>query len=139
MNYKRDFWFYDDGVSSRYQSGTQLKNRYDDSRSVENINWSGMVNLAYEPFDFQEIGFTFLYNQNAIDYARVETDGFESTDPASTFRKFNLGWTQRNLNTYQIKGSHLLPEVDDIQFTWLVGLTQTTSQVWPIPKAVATN
>src|SRR5262249_55560146 len=124
----QDFWFYEDGVSSRYQSGTQLKNEYQDSRSLSIVNWSGMVNLAYKPVEDHELGFTFFYNQNAVDDVRVQDQGFESTDPSATFRKFNLYWTQRNLNTYQIKGEHHFPQLDKIKFDWLVALTGTTQE-----------
>ena len=50
VSYKHDYWFYEDGVSSRYQNGTELKNSYRDSRSMNVVNWSGMVNLGYKPF-----------------------------------------------------------------------------------------
>jgi outer membrane receptor protein involved in Fe transport len=124
-SYKREFWSYDDGVTSRYQSGTELKSLYRDARSLSIANWSGMVNLAYQPFLDHELGFIFFYNQNAVDDARVQDQGFEA-DGSGVYRKFNLYWTERNLNTYQMKGKHVFPDVAGLQFDWLVGLTQTT-------------
>jgi len=124
-NYKQDYSFYEDGISSRYQNGTQLKSSYRDTRSLSTINWSAMANLAYQPFDDHELGFIFFYNQNAVDDARVQDQGFEANG-SGTFRKFNLYWTERNLNTYQIKGEHRFPDVGGLKFNWLVGLTQTT-------------
>src|SRR6185503_10012598 len=121
-----DYNFYEDGVSSRYQQGTQLKNLYEDTRSLSVVNWSGMVNLAYKPVENHELGFTFFYNQNGTDDARILNNGFEQTDPSATFRKFNLYYTERNLHTYQIKGEHIIPEVADLKFNWLVALTETT-------------
>jgi len=124
-SYKHDFSFYEDGISQRIQNGTEVKSRYSDARSLGIVNWSGMVNLAYQPFEDHELGFIFFYNQNAVDDSRVQNNGFEKNS-SGTFRKFNLYWTQRNLNTYQIKGEHRFPEVGGLKFDWLVALTQTT-------------
>ena len=77
VSYKQDYSFYEDAVSSRYQQGTQLKNQYRDSRGQSVVNWSGMVNLAYQLHENHELGFTFFYNQNGTDEARLQDQGFE--------------------------------------------------------------
>lgn len=126
VSYKQDYSFYDEAITSRYQQGTQLKNRYLDSRSQSVVNWSGMVNLAYQLYENHELGFTFFYNQNAVDDARLFDQGYEFSDETSTFRRSNLHWTERNLNTYQMKGGHNFPDLAGIEFKWLVSLTSTT-------------
>jgi outer membrane receptor protein involved in Fe transport len=126
VSYKHEYWFYDDGIVRRYWDGTQLKSDYRDARSLSIVNWSGMVNLAYEPLDHHELGFTFFYNQNGTDDARLQDDGTEVYTPGSTFRKFNLYYTERNLNTYQMKGDHLFEGAADLKFDWLVALTGTS-------------
>ena len=127
VSYKQDFSSYDNGVSQRYQGGTELKNNYRDARSLSTVNWSGMVNLGYKPLENHELGFTFFYNQNALDEARIQDEGFDANNSTSgSFRKFNLYWTERNLTTYQIKGEHHFPTFKDLQFNWLIGLAQTT-------------
>jgi outer membrane receptor protein involved in Fe transport len=123
-SYKHDFAAYEDGVASRYANGTQLTSRYRDARSVSTVNWSAMANLAYAPSDDHELGFVFFYNQNSVDDARIQDEGFEQNG-SGVYRKFNLYWTERNLNTCQVKGKHVLPEAAGLQFDWLVGLTQT--------------
>jgi outer membrane receptor protein involved in Fe transport len=125
-SYKHEYWFYEHGISRRYEQGTQLKNSYDDTRALDLVNWSGMVNLAYEPVPNHELGFTFFYNQNGTDDARIQDQGFEQTDTSATFRKFNLYYIERNLNTYQMKGDHHFPFLADLEFNWLVALTETT-------------
>lgn len=126
INYKHDYNFYENGISRRYQQGNQLKNSYRDTRAISLVNWAGMVNLAYRPFENHQLGFTFFYNQNATDEARIQDQGFEESEPSATFRKFNLYWTERNLNTYQMKGEHLFPTLGRSKFDWLLALTQTT-------------
>ena len=124
-SYKHDYWFYENGVSQRNQNGTELKSSYRDSRSLSIVNWSGMVNLAYQPFEDHELGFLFFYNQNAVDDTRLQDQGYEANS-SGTFRKFNLYWTERNLTTYQMKGEDRFPEVGGLKFNWLVALTQTS-------------
>ena len=126
MSYKHDYSFYEDGVNRRYQSGTTVKSDYTDTRSLSVVNWSGMVNLAYQPFENHELGFTFFYNQNGTDEARRLDAGTEANSPGARFRKFNLYYTERNLNTYQMKGEHRLVDLAGLQFNWLFALTKTS-------------
>jgi outer membrane receptor protein involved in Fe transport len=126
VSYKHDYSFYEDGVVSRYWNGTQLKSSYRDSRSLSIVNWSTMVNLAYQAFENHKLGFTFFYNQNGSDDVRVQDEGFDATNPGFTVRKFNLYYTERNLNTYQVKGEHLFPRAAGLKFDWLFALTGTT-------------
>jgi len=129
-SYKHDYGFYEDGISRRYQAGTnftsEIKSDYRDTRSLTVVNWSAMVNLAYQPFEDHELGFTFFYNQNGTDDVRIQDQGFEKSNESSTYEKYNLYWTERNLNTYQMKGGHRFPYVGGLQFNWTVALTQTT-------------
>ncbi len=126
VSYRHDYSFYEDGIARRYQQGTQLKSDYRDARALSVVNWSGMVNLAYQPVENHELGFTFFYNQNGTDDTRIQDGGFENSDPSAVFRKFNLYFTERNLNTYQLKGEHRIPEAADLKFDWLVALTGTS-------------
>lgn len=125
-SYKRDFNFYENGITRRYQNGLELKNSYADARAVTLVNWAGMANLAYQPFENHELGFTFFYNQNGTDQVRQQDRGFEQTSEAATFRKSQLYYVERNLNTFQFKGDHVFPQVESIKFDWLVALTGTT-------------
>jgi TonB-dependent receptor len=85
-----------------------------------------MVNLAYKPLEEQEFGFTFFYNQNATDDARIQDQGKEPNSSSGTYRKFNLYWTERNLTTYQMKGDHGFPDAGGLRFNWLYAITSTS-------------
>lgn len=125
-SYKHDYSAYENGVNSRYESGTQFKNRYRDARSLSTVNWSTMLNLAYQPIEDHEVDFLYFYNQNSVDDARIQDQGVDTYTEGATYRKFNLYWTERNLNTYQLKGKHDFPEVGGLHIDWLAALTQTT-------------
>jgi len=128
-SYRRDFSFYDDGISQRYGAGDngnpELDSAYGDVRSTETVNWSGMVNLAYQLHENHEVGFNFLYNQNSEKIAQQQV-GTKSDDEGRLFFKNRLIFTERNLQTYQLKGAHRLPEVGGIKLDWLTALAYTT-------------
>lgn len=132
LNYRHDFSFYDQGVSRRYVPGAapgrfMVRSDYTDTKAVSTVNWNGMVNLAYQPWDNQELGFNFLYNQNAEDLARVQ-DGTRLDDPGATFHLNRLHFTERNLNTFQLKGSHRLTELARVKLDWMGALSHTTQE-----------
>lgn len=130
VSYKHEYSSYEEGVARRQANqpnGNVIERSFfNDARSLSIVNWSGMVNLAYQPFDHHELGFTFFYNQNGVDEGRIQDEGVRSEDTGATFRQFRLFYTERNLNTYQIKGSHEFPDLARIKFDWLVSLTETT-------------
>lgn len=130
MNYRRDFSFYDDGISRRYGTGLgpgdlSLRKDFRDTRAVESLNWAGIVNLAYQAFENQELGFNFLFNQNAEDLRRVQTGivEFEEDFPYTLNR---LQFTERNLTTYQLKGGHGFDDLGGARFDWLMAYSETS-------------
>ena len=132
MNYRRDFSLYENGISRRYAPGPvpgefAIRNDYTDTRAVDGVNWAGMVNLAYQPLENHEFGFNFLYNQNSENLARQQV-GTSLDDPGGRFFLNRMHFTERNLNTFQIKGAHRVPEVAGIRLDWLAALSQTTQQ-----------
>src|SRR5262249_22575582 len=93
----------------------------------DEVNWASMVNLAYEPFPNQQLGFNFLYNQNAEDLARAQIgtiDGFDNY----TYRLFRLHFTERNLQTYQLRGTHGFTDLANLKVDWLAALSLTSQQ-----------
>jgi outer membrane receptor protein involved in Fe transport len=130
LNYRRDFSFYDNGIARRYGTGDtpgalNLRKDFSDVRATEVVNWAGMVNLAYQIFDDQEIGFNFLFNQNSEDLRRVQvgTVEFEEEFPYTLNR---LQFTERNLKTYQLRGGHNLSLLGNARLDWLLALSETS-------------
>src|SRR5262249_2414286 len=128
VSYKHDLNYYEDGISRRYWQGTQTNSSYSDTRALSVVNWSAMVNLAYQPVKNHEVDFTFFYNQNGTDDSRIQDDGFQASDTSSVFRKFNLYYIERNLNTYQMRGDHHFEAANNLQFNWLVAVTGTSQE-----------
>lgn len=103
---------------------------FSDIRGIQEINWAAIANVAYELSEGNEIGFNFLFNQNAEDLARQQV-GFNN-DQSNYFPYVlnRLIWTERNLTTYQLKGTHEIPAAGDLGVDWLAAYS-TTSQDEP--------
>ncbi len=128
LSYKREFNFYGDGVSARYNNAQELTKNWNDSRGTETVNWAGAVGLAYQLHPNHELGFNFLYNQNSEDIARrrVGTD-FTTGTPELVSDLNTLQFIERQLHTFQLKGKHeLLPESLELKVDWLAALSNTS-------------
>lgn len=128
-SYQRRYNFYDDGVSARfrpdnYQTPVAL---YDDTRSLTEIQWATVVNLAYElaPED-HELAFTFFWNQSGEDIVRQRVGSVENIDPAFVVDLNQLQWIERQIHTFQLKGDHAFPDLLDMKLDWLVSLADTS-------------
>ncbi len=133
LNYSRKFTFYEDGVSGSYRSGPpdnlQPSRLLTDSRGVEEAAWSAVMNLAYEPLENHEISFTFAYLQSSEDEARrrqgVDYSNFQEN---TVLDMSTLHWTERNLNTFQLRGEHELPSVRGLRVDWLASIANTSQE-----------
>lgn len=132
LNYRREYRFYDDGLSQRYRPSAESPGEFEvfrsviDQRSVDTVNWSGMLNLAYQPHPDHDVAFNFLYNQNGENSVRLQPGGIHQDDTTKTLFGQRLQFTERNLETFQFKGTDRFPFLRDGQFDWLVTLTTTT-------------
>ncbi|MBI5387301.1 MAG: TonB-dependent receptor [Verrucomicrobia bacterium] len=129
LSYKRDFTFYDDGISRRYKPTTggafEISKDNRDALAVDTVNWSGMTTLAYQLLDDHDVSFNFLYNQNGIDYGRQQV-GTQETDPGATIYQNRLQFTERSLNTFQLRGTDRFPTLGDLKLDWLAALSDTS-------------
>lgn len=130
LTYKRNF-LYLEGLSRRYQPGAddELEARKDfvDTRGITEANWAAVANVAFRMSENHEFNFNFLFNQNAEDVARTQV-GTITDDPEYTYYLNRLHWTERNLTTYQLKGSHTIPEAAGLKVDWLGALSGTTQE-----------
>jgi outer membrane receptor protein involved in Fe transport len=130
LNYRRDFSFFEQGIARRFepsQAGSfEISSDYSDTRSVDVVNWGGIVNLAYQWHPNHEVGFNFLYNQNAEDLARQQVGTAPNREPSAIFYQNRLHFTERNLNTCQLKGTDELPDLAHVRLDWLASLSRTS-------------
>ncbi len=129
LNYKHDFSFYDDGISRRYEPTTGgafgIKRDNLDVLAVDSVNWSGMATLAYQFLPDHEVSFNFLHNQNGTDYVRQQM-GTQKDDPTSTYFQNRIQFTERTLDTFQLRGTDRFPTLGGIQLDWLAVRSDTS-------------
>jgi TonB-dependent receptor len=84
-----------------------------------------MVNLAYQVFDEQELGFNFLFNQNSEDLRRVQY-GIVEQEEEFPYTLNRLQFTERNLKSYQLRGGHNFSDLGNVRLDWLASISETS-------------
>jgi outer membrane receptor protein involved in Fe transport len=136
LSYERDSRFYEDGIRRRYvpQPGgaaPEMYQDYQDSRASMLVQWSALASLATRLFKNHELGYTFLYTQNAEDMARklfgqIESSGEDQFNDQRRTHQNVLQWTERHLSAHQFRGEHTIPALNQLQSDWLISLATTT-------------
>ena len=132
-SYRRDFSFQRGRVEQRprfdssFPGGIRLSEDRLVDAAVDSANWGGVASVAYELSEDHKLSFNFLRTQSAEDRAVnrffFEDDNFSDED---TGLKRVLHFTQRSLQTYQVKGEHTFPDLAYLEAEWLVSLARTT-------------
>jgi TonB-dependent receptor len=89
-----------------------------------------MVSLSYEFTADHNLTFNFINVWTAEDEARrlqgQDTAGLGTVPGESYIDQSILHWTERTLNTYQLKGEHKFKALGDLEFDWVGSLATTT-------------
>ncbi len=129
LPYDRKFSYFGDGIARRYAPGVGAGNfivrkNFQDSRSLEEVTWAALANVAYELSSDHEVDFTFMHNQSSEDLVRRQT-GRIADEPTVDFDLNRLIFTERSLDSYQLRGKHELPAAAGLRVDWLAALANT--------------
>ncbi len=127
LSYKRTFSFYNNGLNGRYvQTGhdstvTTLSQDYllHDTKGTDDVLWGGMANLAYNISERNRIDFKFMMNHGAENTARYQVGDYNYYGKDQTFETRVLKYLQRNLESYQLTGSHNITGLSDMKIDWI--------------------
>lgn len=87
---------------------------FDVDSTSRNIESSGFLNVGIEKGDTFSVLATTVYTRLTEDEARI-TDGFDG----NVFSRFyRLDWTENELFSQQVQGSHVIPEVWNLGIDW---------------------
>ena len=129
VNYERKYRHQGDAFLGRYNasgaSDVQIDEAKDEVRSTESVNWGSLVNLAYEFLEGHELAFVFLYNRNSEDESIVR-QGFDFDRRDDWFEQYILHYTEREMKTFQLHGTHAFPEFLDMKTEWTAALSNTS-------------
>ncbi len=127
-NYAKRFSMYEHGIQSRFNNDLSLKRTMDDTRAVMETDLGGSVNLAYQLAPEHEVNFNFLFNRNLQDEAREQFSTY--VEPGGNLDGFSFvqlanHYTERELQTYQVRGNHTFAALADSRLEWLASLSTT--------------
>ncbi|KAA3641077.1 MAG: TonB-dependent receptor, partial [Bacteroidetes bacterium] len=127
VTYKRDFSFYENGVTGRYQfisaeSDTLRPDKvYADNRSSDEVLWSAIASATLKLNKANKISFSFLHNQSGSTttrdqkgYLYLENLGYEEK---------TLAYMQRQLDVTQVNGKHGFGENGKFELNWAGALS----------------
>ncbi|HXJ56719.1 MAG TPA: TonB-dependent receptor [Verrucomicrobiae bacterium] len=125
LNYRREFRAVDGATVNRYSPlGTPTRLGMEQRGNID-TDYGANVNLGYEPWKDQHVGFNFLMAHSTDEEARHASFGFvEGRD--DSLEQWQLHFTDRAIFNYQMHGDHQLPAVLNSTFNWVVAVAHTT-------------
>ncbi|MCB0662562.1 MAG: TonB-dependent receptor [Saprospiraceae bacterium] len=123
VNYRRSYSHYENGLFRNYDTpqkdAVALNNEVDlsDTRSVDNPQIGGLVNLSYKFSGSQKINFNVLYNHDGEKSARYLTGSYPAILSGGEFESRSIGFKERELMSYQLSGEHLLSK-NGLKMEW---------------------
>lgn len=126
LNYGRNFKFLDDVEVSKSNNRKVVQSSGHEKKSNITTDYGVNLNLGYRPFDELELGFNYLLAHTADEEARHTTYDYLSTPAGDTLEKWQLHYTEREINNYQFRGKLELPVVVDSQLDWVINKADTS-------------
>ena len=137
LNYGRSASFYANGTTARYSVSSTAEDGsvtltpdliVNDSRGTQDVTWGGVGNLAYRFAGANEISLNTLYSRGGESETRFQMGRLpelfdEDTD---VFINRSVFYVERELASGQLRGRHVLPVLNDAEFTWLGSLSETS-------------
>lgn len=134
LTYNRSASFYENGQTGLWNlmgsvaNTNELTNYYllNDARASDKILWGGLANVSYKISDDHTVGFNYMYNHSGESTARYQA-GSLPRDLASDeiYETRSIGYTERALNSMQLRGEHDFKPLKDLHFEWTASWNDT--------------
>jgi TonB-dependent receptor len=135
FTYSRKYTLYTNGISGRYNltgkidEVNELSNDYllSDQKGSDEVLWGGLANMTYKLGAQHEVGFNFIYNRAAENTARYLAGSFpRDLTGNAVYETRNLQYTERELQTYQLRGKHHFDQLGGLKVEWLASMASNT-------------
>jgi len=126
MNYSRKFELLNDYQVGRYGGLIDRQKTGRETKSNIKTDYGGNVNLGYRVSDNAEFGFNFMLTHSVDEEARHTTYDFLQSQPGYRLEKWQLHHTEREIQSYQVRGHHDFPNLAESKLDWTVGLANST-------------
>lgn len=130
-NYQRNFTHYNDGeINTFINTNTEKLFAYQalkETKSIDNPQLGGLANLAVKIAKKHTIGITGIYSNDAEKVARQQSGTFmgQVSDSRAQFNTNVLEFTQRELKTLVVNGSHSFKLLNGLDIDWSASNTNT--------------
>ncbi|MCE5270256.1 TonB-dependent receptor [bacterium] len=137
LTYSRSASFYDKGQVGRWQltgnvdQTDDLNNDYllQDTRASDKVLWGGLANLSYKLDENNVIGFNLMYNHSGESIARYQYGSLpRDLTGDAVYETRSLGYTERSLNSMQLRGEHDFEPLHNLHFEWTAARNTTYQQ-----------
>jgi TonB-dependent receptor len=134
LTYQNRASFYENGTVGRWQlsgivqeaNGLKEEKLYQDYRSNEEALIGAMGTVSYQITKNHEFTFDIMSTQSGIKTSRYMWGEWpDQLTGGETYETRSLEYTERNLNTYQLKGKHHLDFLADMNIEWIGSLGKT--------------
>jgi outer membrane receptor protein involved in Fe transport len=115
ISYSREYSQYENGKIGRYElsgpysdaEGLRKYLELSDFRGKDEVLWGGMVNLSYKLHPLHDLSAKFLITQSGESTARFQSGEWpDQLGIGPVYETRSLLYTERNLKSYQLSGSH---------------------------------
>ncbi len=144
LNYSKDFKNFNDKQINIYRASASADTEklptdfaISGSEGAESTSLGGIFSLATKLNTFNTISFDYTYSNDAsINALDMEGIWPAAVSGAHLFQSRSVGFTQRTLSNYQLKGTHVFPGWNKAEIHWLGGYV-TSSQYEPDTRVFA--
>lgn len=134
ISYRRDFKFYENGEVGRYTlsdiNSAVLNPQLllNDNKGVSEASTGGLFTMTYNINPEHQLGGTFFYSKSGISTSRFmkgkwpqEFSGSNTPD----YYNIALHWMERDIQSYQLRGQHLMSSLFNSNIDWSASIAQT--------------
>ena len=129
LSYRTKENYYDNGRVSRWTQTGESSDEllmlldYKDTKASREVLWGGLFNLSFRPSPNHKLSFNFLRNQSGESSTRYLVGRLPDDDPNLIFETRVLGYQQRAMTNFQLKGDHVFEALRGMQMNWITSYT----------------
>jgi TonB-dependent receptor len=132
LTYGRSFSYYENGEIGIYrlnQGSPVLNNqlKQTDAQGIEESNMGGLANLAYNFSNDHQLGGNIFFSRSGISTSRYMYGHWpQELDNERIVYNRVLGWKERDLMSYQLRGEHHFESMFNSTIEWTASFATTT-------------
>lgn len=135
LTYSNGYKSYDNGIYNAWRLGSSQATelvpifKMNDVQTAHDVLWGGLVKSSYKINPYNIISLNYLYNINGESISRnlqgqYDYDKLDAVD--DLFISSNLGYSERQLSSFQISGDHQFTRVVGLRMDWQLSTSYST-------------